>query len=456
MSALPTELYNRCRTTLLQCGEFDSGASLRTVFVTAELRPFRDSLPDAASKSERVDVCLDYLLPKRLSDDRPVLPLFLAALRVRYYAGDFLYEELEILYLKVEEVLNAQTDESVYGKSQIIYEGTQPISVGNLLEACQTQVDSMLYDVRYKYKPELYINRAVERAIKKFFDTADTLIPNCYLIVAPAGSGKTNLVCSLAQDHVIRHPVLLLTGGTTYLDKRTGLLGAIQSELQSANSRVIFRSPEDSLHALHNLADQLNRDALLIIDAINEHDKPVEMRKAIEDLLRKSHRRRIKLLITCRDFYWDLFKGRFWDGATINSLPDKVDQVDDIIDTDDFTYFAINEFEQALNLYLSHYKIRGQPIGNAAERCRHPLLLRFFCEAYRGKEVGQVKDIRLKELFDYYWDQKLESIAEQMIQHGDKRLQGGLITEAGNYLLNIASYISNSKFGNRVIFAIIK
>ena len=34
------------------------------------------------------------------------------------------------------------------------------------------------------------------------------------------------------------------------------------------------------------------------------------------------------------------------------------------------------------------------------EQCRHPLLLRFFCEAYRGQEIGDIEDIRLKELFD--------------------------------------------------------
>jgi len=97
MTGLSNELYQRCRTTLLKCSEFDSNELLRAVFVTAELSPFRSGLPDAANKAERVDVCLDFLLPKRLSDGRPVLPLFLAALRDRYQPGDALRDELEAL-----------------------------------------------------------------------------------------------------------------------------------------------------------------------------------------------------------------------------------------------------------------------------------------------------------------------------------------------------------------------
>lgn len=97
MPGLFAELYNHCRSTLMRCSKFDSNASLRAVFVTNELYPFRDRLPTATSKGERVDACLDFLLDKRLSDGRPVLPLFLAALRDRYQQGDALHNELGML-----------------------------------------------------------------------------------------------------------------------------------------------------------------------------------------------------------------------------------------------------------------------------------------------------------------------------------------------------------------------
>ena len=97
MARLSNALCQRCRTTLLKCSEFDSNVSLRALFVTDELHPFRDGLPEAASKSERVAACLDFLLPRQLSDGRSVLPLFLAALRDRYQPGDALRDQLEAL-----------------------------------------------------------------------------------------------------------------------------------------------------------------------------------------------------------------------------------------------------------------------------------------------------------------------------------------------------------------------
>jgi len=105
MPGLSNELYNRCRTTLLKCSEFDTDAVLRAVFVTADLQPFRSGLPETASKDGRVAACLDYLLPKRLSDSRPVLPVFLATLRARYQPGDALRDELTTLAESVESAL---------------------------------------------------------------------------------------------------------------------------------------------------------------------------------------------------------------------------------------------------------------------------------------------------------------------------------------------------------------
>ena len=97
MPGLSQGLYQRCRDALLQCREFDTTASLYAVFVSEELHRFRSGLPEAASRSGRVDQCLDYLLPQHLSGGLPVLPLFLAALRDRYQPGDALRDELEAL-----------------------------------------------------------------------------------------------------------------------------------------------------------------------------------------------------------------------------------------------------------------------------------------------------------------------------------------------------------------------
>lgn len=113
MTGLSTELYRRCRNVLLQCGEFDSNAALRAVFVTAELRPFQTGLPEAANKGERVDLCLNFLLSRQLSDGRSVLILFITALRDRYAPGDALRDELDTLAQDVTQALGTPTSQTV-------------------------------------------------------------------------------------------------------------------------------------------------------------------------------------------------------------------------------------------------------------------------------------------------------------------------------------------------------
>jgi len=86
---------------LLKCAEFESNAALRAVFVTDELAPFRERLPEAASKAERVDRCLEFLLPLQLTDGRAVLPLLLKALSARYDPRDAVHGELQTLWVEI-------------------------------------------------------------------------------------------------------------------------------------------------------------------------------------------------------------------------------------------------------------------------------------------------------------------------------------------------------------------
>ncbi len=117
MLRLASDIYTRCRSILLKCGEFDSHAALKAIFVTEELAPFQDRLPEAASKSDRVDRCLDFLRSQQLQDGRVVLPLFLEALRNRYDPNDMLHRELETVRTDVLHA-NEQKPAQVSGTTE--------------------------------------------------------------------------------------------------------------------------------------------------------------------------------------------------------------------------------------------------------------------------------------------------------------------------------------------------
>lgn len=62
---MPAYVLMRCRMTLFKLREFESDELLRTVFVTPELALYREGLPFAISKGERIDKTIAYLLQKQ-------------------------------------------------------------------------------------------------------------------------------------------------------------------------------------------------------------------------------------------------------------------------------------------------------------------------------------------------------------------------------------------------------
>jgi len=106
--ALPTALTTRCRKALLRCSEFDSHNSLKAVFVTPELSIFQHNIPECSARNDRVSQTLAYLIPQLLSNNQPVLPLFLAELRDRRDPGDALRDELEQLQAEINQMLTGK------------------------------------------------------------------------------------------------------------------------------------------------------------------------------------------------------------------------------------------------------------------------------------------------------------------------------------------------------------
>ena len=102
MLSLPSELDKQCLALFSQCEEFDSAQSLRAVFVTTELAPFADGLPErTGSRRDFVAQVKLFLLEKRLADGRVLLLPFLDTLRERYAQEDALHGELNDLYQRV-------------------------------------------------------------------------------------------------------------------------------------------------------------------------------------------------------------------------------------------------------------------------------------------------------------------------------------------------------------------
>lgn len=112
MSGLPSEILTICRQTLCRCREFENYQTLRSIFVTDELIPFRIGLRSADTPEALVDLCIDHLLQKRLLSGKPVLLIFVTALYKRYEPGDALHNDLEDLHNILQQAMGEAIPQS--------------------------------------------------------------------------------------------------------------------------------------------------------------------------------------------------------------------------------------------------------------------------------------------------------------------------------------------------------
>ncbi len=145
-----------------------------------------------------------------------------------------------------------------------------------------------------KYQDDCYVPRVEpEREIANWLHGDARAL----LLLGDSGYGKTNLMCRLTLEWAeMGHPVLHFSG-------RAWSGRSWRREL--ANALVLTGARLDGY--LGELDDQIgDRRVVLLVDAINEHDHPVRLLKALNELLAQIENRWpwLRLLITCRLDRW--------------------------------------------------------------------------------------------------------------------------------------------------------
>ena len=249
------------------------------------------------------------------------------------------------------------------------------------------------------------------------------------VIVDRAGGGKTNLLCHLTKINSKYEPTLFL-GGRVNLTSDTSLLIQLAETLGADKNCNV----NDYLSGVNRLLEKYQCHATIFIDGINENRNIKILNIALNNLFVGLQSTRFRFVISCRDIYWGFFVNSSWV------------KFGNIVEGNLYS-FSRREQENALETYLRYFKIDVRLGPLAKERCKHPLLLRFFCEAYadNGNErvsLGNVSDIRLKPLFDDYWKVKIanrnksldnelskEGAIEKFIDHFLKFNEASLTTD---------------------------
>lgn len=222
-------------------------------------------------------------------------------------------------------------------------------------------------------------------------------LQKCAVLVSNAGYGKTNVICRIADKLSESYPVVLLSG-----QMESNSQYDIEYHVQRQLELFLPGNFANWINRIQPVSKNTNRQWLFIlIDGINENSNLPLFVRLLRGFIDKIEGKRIKLILSCRNLFWDLFAANLKESLFENR----------ILELDKFTQ---QEEKQAIQLYFNRFKIQANFETSNISSLRNPLLLRFFCEAYREREIAKVSNIELLSVFDSYLKRIEAKINEQL------------------------------------------
>jgi len=281
--------------------------------------------------------------------------------------------------------------------SKICYPAA-PLSetLNNILSIVE-RIRQNLNKYRIGLKNEEKISRSRE-SLLQYVQSIFIIIRPISLVIDRAGGGKTNVLCRLAEDLGEIFPTFFIAAKSIPEASETAIINYLSS---------VYPIGSDPVEVALDTIKGNKSFVLIIIDGINEHFQPKMFNAALKALIRRYYDQPIKYIFSCRDIYWNFFDDNWWN--THCSLTSR----------DELYQFRHNEFKKAFPKYLRAYNIEVKLVGKAYQQLHHPLLLRFFCEAFCGSNeeptrMGTMQDIRLLYLFNSYCEVKYQQIKERL------------------------------------------
>jgi energy-coupling factor transporter ATP-binding protein EcfA2 len=250
--------------------------------------------------------------------------------------------------------------------------------------------------------------------IKEINNLVQIQAQKCIALVGNAGYGKTNVICHLADSLSKKYPVVLLSGQVE-ITGQYNIEYYIQRQLESFLPGNFF----NWMNRIKQILDNPSRQCLFIlIDGINENSNLPLFIRLLRDFIIQIEDKRIKIILSCRNIFWDLFS------ATLKPSLFKTKTIE-------LNEFNEQEINQAIRLYFKRFNIQSSFDASNLLSLRNPLLLRFFCEAYRDCQLDKVSNLELLSVFNLYVERVEAKIVEQLGLLRTEQIIG-LLTKLGH------------------------
>lgn len=221
------------------------------------------------------------------------------------------------------------------------------------------------------------------------------------LLTEKAGQGKTNLLCDLVENVLLKKGIPCL-----FIEARNLVGNDLGSTMIAITSNII--GIDELLEVLNFHAVYIQKPFIIVVDAINEQNDIIEFRNKLYAFLNKvKGYENIRVLLTARTEY---FEEKFGD------FKDKCPYVEHI-DSYNWKSQTQKYKRRIYQGYMQHFNIEINDIGNEIydSLTEDYLLVRMFSEAYQGNvdkanAIPSLQHLFRYEIFERYYSYKKENL----------------------------------------------
>lgn len=279
-----------------------------------------------------------------------------------------------------------------------------------LRQAAYNITDTRTKPAQLKHDPEVYLNRVeVQTAFRQFLEQHG----HCFVIIGKSGVGKSSFVLAEIEAHLHDSEdvlLIILDGGGKIDDD-----DIFETLFHDFAETVHIPHPEGMTHSaafvttLANLPDIEHKQVIIVLDAINESPRAVQLLKSIDYWVSKAGQagyKWLKFVITSRPQAWRTIQagaGRLSEQYYFRP-PGRTDMAFELEGFEIVEFDAKTELEQVYEKYAARYhvitKLSELP-SRVRDVLRDPLALRFVMKTY-GDENATVRDRVIPHTISHY------------------------------------------------------
>lgn len=282
------------------------------------------------------------------------------------------------------------------------------------------------FDLYYRETKDYY-NRAIQFDLGEIERNLEYIKYKYLMITNKAGQGKTNFICDFTKNFLIKKNffVLYINAYEINKDLYEFVCDKMISFLNNKDINYIF-------NLLEKEYKKTFRPFIILIDGLNENNKFDSFSNIVRQFLERINKYNfIKVIMTTREeFYEEKFKDI--DTGIYSEYFKRVEMFNNNQTFQDRIFWGYLKF---FDITIRRYSL----FGNIFDRLsRDTLLLRFFCEANRGKKQLYMYDIYKYNTFKKYIDKKIGEYDN--IKFGLGTIYNNVLDKVIEYMINNNQY----------------